>query len=177
MDNGQASENSPAPAGRHADHAPRPQAPVTPQKSKKNKKQLKHIILFVALGILLAIVVFGGWSLYRSSTTAHIDGGKLQAVFFTNGQVYFGKLEKLNGDYFKLTDVFYLQAQSATDGENPQATSDQQSPDVQLVKLGGEIHGPDDEMIINKEQLLFFENLKKDGRVTDSINKYKSENK
>lgn len=175
MDNeAPASDKSPAQTGRHAEH-PTSRGPVP--NAKRNKKQTKYIILAVTLGLLLAIIAFGGWSLYRSSTTAHIDGNKLQAVFFTNGQVYFGKLEKLNGDYFKLTDIFYLQAQSAAaDSENPQETSTQQSPDVQLVKLGSEIHGPDDEMIINKDQLLFFENLKKDGKVTDSINKYKSEN-
>ena len=174
MDNdAPASENSPAQTGRHAEHSGRGPAP----KAKNNKKQMKHIILAVAIAALLAIVAFGGWSLYRSSTTAHIDSGKLQAVFFTNGQVYFGKLEKLNGDYFKLTDIFYLQAQSAAaDSENPQETSTQQSPDVQLVKLGSEIHGPVDEMIINKDQVLFFENLKEDGRVSQSIESYQDDN-
>ena len=43
---------------------------------------------------------------------------------------------------------------------------------MQLIKLGSEIHGPDDEMIINKDQVLFFENLKTDSTVAKSIASY-----
>jgi hypothetical protein len=141
---------------------------------KKNKNKLKYVALGLAAAILLAVFVVGGWMLYRSSTSAYIDGNKYQAVFFTNGQAYFGKLEKLNGDYFKLTDIFYLEAPAAKgdDPENPQATSSENAPDVQLIKLGNEVHGPDDEMIISKDQILFFENLKTDGKVSDTITKY-----
>jgi len=103
-----------------------------------------------------------------------IDGNKYQAVFFTNGQVYFGKLQSLNGDYMRLTDIYYLQAKSDEDNEksNPQRASNQDSSNVQLVKLGSEIHGPDDEMILNKEQVLFFENLKNDSNVSTTIKSY-----
>jgi hypothetical protein len=78
----------------------------------------------------------------------------------------------------KLTDIFYLQTHNTSaDSKNPQQTTSQQSNDVQLIKLGSEVHGPDDEMIISKDQVLFFENLKKDGKVTDSISKYLSQKK
>lgn len=109
---------------------------------------------------------------------AHIDTNKYQAVFFTNGQVYFGKLQKLSGGYFKLNDIYYLQAKAdatpESTSENPQETSTNQTSDVELIKLGREVHGPEDEMIISKDQVLFFENLKKDGTVTQSINKFKT---
>ena len=108
------------------------------------------------------------------TTVTAIDASKYQAVFFTNGQVYFGKLHAFNSDYMKLTDVFYLQTKEAASGsENPQQTAKNSSNDVQLVKLGNEIHGPADEMIISKDQMLFFENLKSDGKVTNSIGQYK----
>jgi len=45
-----------------------------------------------------------------------------------------------------------------------------------LIKLGSEIHGPDDEMIVSKDQILFFENLKKDSQVSASIDKYSKPN-
>ena len=119
------------------------------------------------LGSLLAGMLFGG---------AGIDGGKYQAVFFTNGQVYFGKLAVVGGGSLKLTDVFYLQTESSTDdsGSLQEASSDQNN--VQLIKLGSEIHGPEDEMIISKEQVLFYENLKTDGKVAQSIDQYKQAN-
>jgi hypothetical protein len=145
--------------------------------SKKQKKKMKLIGRIAAGVAVLLVLALAGWLVFRTSMASTIDGSRYQAVFFTNGQVYFGKLENLNGSYFKLTDIFYLQTPTDDDSKNPQNTSDQQNSDVQLVKLGSEIHGPEDEMIIGKEQVLFFENLKKDGKVSDSIAKYKSQKK
>ena len=135
--------------------------------------------LFIGVGALvaLAIVVLGGWTLFSGmGNTSGIDGGKYQAVFFTNGQVYFGKLQTFNSDYMKLTDIYYLQTQSAdAESENPQkTTTDQGNPT--LIKLGSEIHGPEDAMIISKDQVLFYENLKTDGKVAQSIEKFKNPN-
>lgn len=136
-------------------------------------------LITIVVGALIALLLVAGlfWFFGRSSTAATIDSSKYQAVFFTNGQVYFGKLGQVNDEYFKLTDVFYIQAAAnTTDSKNPQDSASQSS-DVQLIKLGSEVHGPDDAMIISKDQVLFFENLKKDGKVSDSITKYNAENK
>lgn len=142
------------------------------QKRPLNKKLLMTVVSVLAVIALVAAV----WLLVvrPSSTASAIDGNKYQAVFFTNGQVYFGKLQSLNGDYMRLTDIYYLQAKSDEDNEesNPQRASNQDSSNVQLVKLGSEIHGPDDEMILNKEQVLFFENLKNDSNVSTTIKSY-----
>ena len=143
------------------------------RKAKFGKRKIVAIIVGVL--VALAVIALSGWFLQRSSTAATIDNDKYQAVFFTNGQVYFGKLDQVNAGYFKLTDVFYIQAQEASaNSENPQQTASD-STDIRLIKLGSEVHGPDDEMIISKEQILFFENLTKDGKVSDSIIKYNKE--
>ena len=147
----------------------------------RNDKQKKSKIKIVAIviGLILALaIMLGGWFMYLTNTaSANIDGSKYQAVFFTNGQVYFGKLTNLSGGYFKLNKIFYLQADTTKDiSGNPQSTSSQVS-DVQLIKLGSEVHGPDDEMIISKDQILFFENLKNDGKVTTAITKYNNQKK
>ena len=145
--------------------------------TKKPIRSRKKLIILVAslLGLLLVATLV--WTMYRNASTGFIDSGKYQAVFLSNGQVYFGKLHKSDDAYFKLTDIYYLQAQTKTaDAKNPQETSAANN-DVQLIKLGSEIHGPEDSMIISKEQILFFENLKSDGKVTDTITKYKNEKK
>jgi hypothetical protein len=147
-------------------------------KKKLKKPGAKQLVIGLIILAVLAIGAVGASWAYKMSTGATIDTGKYQAVFFTNGQVYFGKLSSLNGGYMKLTDIYYLQAQaSQTNSDNPQQTSNQAASDVQLIKLGNEVHGPVDEMIISKDQVLFFENLKNDGKVTQSISKYKAENK
>ncbi|MGY4893723.1 MAG: hypothetical protein ACO1N2_03470 [Candidatus Saccharimonadota bacterium] len=144
-------------------------------KKKQHKRKLLVIIFAVVLisaGIFLSFLV-----LRNSSTTAHIDSGKYQAVFFTNGQVYFGKLSPLSGGYLKLEDIYYLQTKTDDASSNPQETATETANDVELIKLGNEIHGPEDEMIVNKDQVLFFENLKQDSRVSQSIKTYQSQQK
>lgn len=145
------------------------------RKKKFAFKKRKVLALVIGIAVAVGIMALSFMMLHRSSTASTIDSNKYQAVFFTNGQVYFGKLDQVNADYFKLNDVFYIQAANAqTEGnnsENPQETS-AQSTDIRLIKLGSEVHAPDDEMIISKDQILFFENLKTEGKVTDSIIKY-----
>lgn len=158
--------------------APQPARPVTTQSrpatvQPKQPRRLMWSIIITLLVIIVAAAGWFAWSHTRSTTTA-IDSSKYQAVFFTNGQVYFGKLESANRDYLQLTDIYYLQTQTseAADPENPQATSTDQN-NVQLIKLGDEIHGPEDKMMISKDQVLFYENLKADGKVAQSISKFK----
>ena len=176
MDNGLVRANGVGPTGRNT--GGRPTAPEKTGKQKNNK--MKRIVITVGIVVLLVIVSLGGWFAYRSSTSAVIDGSKFQAVFFTNGQVYFGKLQTLNGNYMKLTNIFYLQAQTAaaTDAsKNPQQTAAQATSDVKLIKLGSEVHGPNDEMVISTSQILFFENLKNDGKDAQSITTYQQSQK
>ena len=75
------------------------------------------------------------------------------------------------GYALQLTNIFYLQTQSSSSSTNPQTTSTDSSS-VQLIKLGDEVHGPEDSMVIEKSQVLFYENLKSDGKVAQSIAAY-----
>jgi len=154
------------------------QTHIPTQRITKEEKPRKRVALPIIAIIVLGIVIIAGIFAFTGNKSGGlaIDSSKYQAVFFTNGQVYFGKLQAFNDDYLKLTDIYYLQTQStdATDSENPQETStDQANP--QLIKLGDEIHGPEDEMVISKDQLLFYENLKADGKVAQSIAKFKKD--
>lgn len=85
-----------------------------------------------------------------------------QAVFLDNGQVYFGHLEKiLKQRFVELREVFYLTA-----GHN--------EADYTLVKLGQEIHAPEDVMHIKVDNIIFWETLKDEGDIVSAILKYKS---
>ena len=85
-----------------------------------------------------------------------IDSDGYQAVFLTNDQIYFGHLKSIGSDYLILSDVYYVKVNEEGAG--------------QLVKLGvGEPHGPQDKMIINQDQVLFWENLKFDSPVVKTI--------
>ena len=175
MDNGLVRPSGVTPTGRNTGERP---ANVAPKSSKKNGKR-KRILFAIGVVLVLVVLLLGGLFLYKSSAGVNnINSSKYQAVFLTNGQVYFGKLQAPANGYMKLTDIFYLQTQTATATKdaagNPQQTTSQTSPDVQLIKLGDEVHGPDDQMTISKDQVLFFENLKQDGKVAQSIASYHS---
>ncbi|OGI34681.1 MAG: hypothetical protein A2259_04920 [Candidatus Moranbacteria bacterium RIFOXYA2_FULL_43_15] len=112
---------------------------------------------------------FGGKKDFSGSRV--VDSSKYQAVFLTNGQVYFGKVSNENSDYVSVSDVYYmvlkkpLQNQQR-DGE--EQNQDQAKPEYTLVKLGKEMHGPTS-MSVNRDQILFVENLADDSKVVSTI--------
>lgn len=175
----------PEPIGTRLPEEPQPkkEGPVAVQRIgsthhiAKEDKPKKRFIIPVAIAAAVIILIIGGllvWSKSKGEASG-IDSSKYQAVFFTNGQVYFGKLTSLNDNYMKMTDIFYLQTQGqaeSDDKKNPQDIAADQS-NVQLIKLGNEVHGPEDEMIISRDQVLFYENLKADGKVATTIKQYK----
>lgn len=106
-----------------------------------------------------------------------VERDKYQAVFLTNGQVYFGKIDDVNASYVRLSDIYYLQqsANQEDDKKTQEAANPNTAANVSLAKLGSELHGPEDAMYINKDQVLFWENLKKDGKVSTAIADYKKD--
>ena len=160
---------------RPTNHEQRPVAqPAAAVTTKKQRKAFPngYWLLPFAIGIVVSLVVIVGAfavSQKQTTTSTDIEEGKYQAVFMTNGQVYFGKLTNPTGTYAKLTDVYYLQVQQAV---QPAAESEESSQ-VSLTKLGSELHGPTDKMHISRDQILFWENLKDDSTVVKAIKEYK----
>jgi hypothetical protein len=128
-------------------------------------------ILAVALTILF---YFGG-----KREAEFVNEDRTQAVFLTNGQVYFGKVKDVTSQYVDLQDIYYLNSQqqpSTSNNSTNNSQNNQQSTTFSLVKLGCELHGPIDQMIINREQVSFWENLQEKGKVADAIKKWKAQN-
>ncbi len=156
--------------------------PVTATRTENDVEGTKSSKLpWLVLGlVVVAIVILGVLfrdKLFGSQSKATPMSQKYQAVFLTNGQVYFGKLASSDAQTITLQDIFYLQViqQQPLQGtpEQQQAQA-QQQPQISLVKLGEELHGPVDEMNINRGQVLFWEDLKDEGRVVQAIKEYKA---
>ena len=143
--------------------------PSTSNQARKSPRKMNRMIA----AILVIIIVLGGGFLTFNcmKSTAAINKNEYQAVFLTNGQVYFGKLKTISSDYLVLSNIYYLQVQQSVQDGTTTTTTDQNQ--AQLVKLGNELHGPEDQMQISSKQVLFWENLKTDGKVAQSIAKYK----
>jgi hypothetical protein len=164
------------------------QQPMTPQvhpsaampaMTKKKKLSTSQIVMSAMLFgvailsvLILVSVVLGG----SKGLSDAVKKDRYQAVFLTSqdGQVYFGKLKAFNSQYYKLSDIFYVRVENKIQPEGQaQANSTASQQSISLAKLGNELHGPDDEMFISKDKVLFWENLKEDGQVVKAIREYK----
>jgi len=121
----------------------------------------------IGIVIIIALAVLGwlGWWVYGMFSDGVLRD-RYQAVFLSNNQVYFCKLTNVNADYVDCTDIYYLQVQQSVQPADKNA-----NPQVSLAKLGSELHGPEDHMRINRDQILFWENLKDDSKVVETIKK------
>src|SRR3989338_10619008 len=118
-------------------------------------------IIIIGLSVVGFVVAVVGSSflidwLKRDRKGDFVDSDTYQAMFLTNDQIYFGRLKNISYDYLILSDVYYVKINESGAG--------------QLVKLGvGEPHGPKDEMIVNQDQVLFWENMRLDSQVVKTI--------
>ena len=129
------------------------------------------VLLVAAVAILIAAVIAVVASGDNTKAESkYVDSSKLQAVFLNTGQVYFGHIASLNDDYLVVTDIYYLQA------TNADASAANANSNVTLVKLGCELHEPYDQMIINSEQVTFWENLQDNGQVAKAVTAFQKQN-
>lgn len=141
---------------------------ITPQKPKG--RRLGKFILWL---ILLTVVVLGFLSWWSGMGLFSSD---YQAVFLVNGQVYFGKVaSRLNASFMTLKDVYYLQINQQLQPVEEGQPQQPEQPQFLLVKLGTqEIHGPKDEMYINRDQISFVEDLRSDSQVIQAIKQFRA---
>ena len=124
------------------------------------------VLLGVAL-LLVAVALYAGL-VQPTSESKQINSSEYQAVFLTNGQVYFGKVSELNSKYLVLKNIFYIENTNTSSN-----TSQAQNANYTLRKLGtNELHQPEDEMVINKDTVTFWENLKDGSQVVTKIKEY-----
>lgn len=153
----------------------------TPQKEAPRKGlyrggnkwlNLMSIIVLFGIAILVVAMIFAFTRGGSFKESKYINTSKYQAVFLNNGQVYFGNITNLNVQYMRLTNIYYLTQNSTTDSSGKTTAGN-----YSLVKLGcQQIHDPYDEMIINRSQVTFWENLQDNGKVVTSIKQFIKQN-
>lgn len=133
-----------------------------------SSKQVQIIILlsFTVLALAAGVGAYSVKDFFkydRYDKNEFIDQNTYQAIFLTNNQIYFGHLKNVNDDYLILSDVYYVKV-----GEEENKSI--------LVKLGTiEPHGPKGSMTVNKDQVLFWENLRPDSQVIKTIESTQSQ--
>jgi hypothetical protein len=125
-------------------------------------------VVILIIGAILLISTAGN----ADNETKYVDTSKLQAVFLNTGQVYFGNIKDLNSKYFVLTNIYYLQTNSSSSSSSSTTSSN----NVSLVKLGCELHQPYDQMVINSDEVTFWENLQSTGQVAKAVATFQQQN-
>ena len=123
---------------------------------------------FFGIIIFLTIIILGLAAIYCRITSRQSQGvaraSVYRAVFLDNGEVYFGQLQNNRNGYLRLNDVYYFKVGQVID-ENIQ-------PDIQLMKLGSEIHQPKGYLDINRQHILFIQELAADSKILNLIQNF-----
>jgi hypothetical protein len=133
------------------------------------------VLLFAATILIVAmagLIAFGG-----GNESKYVDTSKYQAVFINDGSasgqsVYFGHITSITSKYMILQNIYYI----TTSSSSTTATASNSSS-YTLTKLGcQQLHDPYDQMIINLDQVAFWENLQNSGKVVTTINQFIKQN-
>jgi hypothetical protein len=122
--------------------------------------------------LLIALLVLGALAWHKLNPASSPRGDRYQAVFLDNGQVFFGKLKNTSGQYLRLEGAYYSKAQDVPED----ATAEQKATvanNVSLAKVGNEVYGPESTVQIRAEQVLFWQDLRSDSKVTKAIDSAK----
>lgn len=123
---------------------------------------------------LIVVGIGGGFWLMRGQSVKL--SAPYQAVFLSNNQVYFGHLSDIDGSSPKLTDVFQLaidtSPQEAAGGE---AASEEVAKEKSTTTTAQYKLVPASQALsLNRNQILFIEDLSKDSQVLKLINDSKA---
>lgn len=154
---------------------------------------LPYAVIAMAI-ILAAAAMFVQHKQFRNTLPAET----YQAVFLSNGQIYFGQLDTLSRSHMHLSDVYYIQ-ETTTVVEEPVATTElpvdadtvsalgaadevavaestpQTQTGLQVVRVGSEIHQPVNELVLNRDHIIMWQNLSPDSQIIDAITTEKSQ--
>jgi hypothetical protein len=124
---------------------------------------IRRVLLGLVIGLLLGGLVWLVLSWVRPGDpfAGAIDEDRWQAVFLSNGQVYFGHLTVASEEFYELSEAFYIRESPPTEEDQP--------PTREVRALSTEFHQPENRMLIRKDQVLFVENLSSDSDVAEAI--------
>lgn len=125
--------------------------------------------MIISIAIIIILLIY---LVIQNLSNGHVGGlsqnkANWQAIFLSNGQVYFGNMVSENNDSVIIQNIYYLQDQISL-----HQGAEQLPKDFPLIKLGKEVHGPYDEMRINRQHIIFVEDMHPDGKIMQAIDKY-----
>lgn len=142
------------------------------------KGKFSKLLAFATTGMLFSIAVLSVavllgivFSKDARKEEDNVDPSKYQIVVIgEQSLVYYGKITSINRDYLTLADVFYVTPTQLQTDKDSQTTA---ANNYTLIKQGCEIYGPSGGMVIRRDSVVFWQNLKSDGKVAKGIAEHK----
>jgi hypothetical protein len=117
----------------------------------------RQVGMLAVVGIVIVAVV----AVYVMRSN-QVNKSGYQLVSLANGQAYIGRLKNSPySGYLHLEDVYTIQAGTST--------TESAAAQPQLVKLTDQLAGSENEIFLSKNQVVFWENLRADSKVTKAI--------
>lgn len=134
-------------------------------------------ILKIALGVLVLLgLSIGVFYFIDSRGILNREEGvsDTSAVFLTNGQVYFGKLDNKFGPYLRLREAKVLQTLKSLE-ETPSTEEGgekktQQKITLRPLALESTTLGPTSTVEINRSHVLLIERIRSDSKLLEALN-------
>jgi hypothetical protein len=129
------------------------------------RSAMRRVLISLGVVVLIILVALIAAAIARAGSATDplasaVNRSEYQAVFLTNGQVFFGRLTVPGGDYYYLRHVYYLSSGTATKTGGSSLT---------IRKLTNDVHGPQDLVILSRPQVLYVENLNPNGRAAQIL--------
>lgn len=158
------------------------QKPVVKKKTVAVKNQNgieKKIVKRIFLGVFVFMIIVMLDANYKFTSAFRNDiqtQSKWQAVFLTNEQVYFGHLTQYGLNYWRLDNAHYIKMVKVPvvpTISDPKIKQEDQQPQFEnrtsLVKIGDDIHQPENTLYIPKEQILFWQDLQNASSIAQTL--------
>lgn len=149
------------------------------KETKKASKLVRNVnsygraIFVFTILIFVLVFTFIGISLWQDGTVRNTIQlfkykASYQVVFLTSGQAYFGNITEITDEYIIMKNPFSIKVQQK------QATEDVQvsQSETKLVSIEDEFYQPEDYMLIEKNAILFIEELKDSSQIIEIIENY-----
>lgn len=121
------------------------------------------IVRAAVTAIVLVLVVVLAWLAITAVIpddpfAGVVDDSRIQAVVLSNDSVFFGRLRVASAEFFELRDAHFLQ--QSVEGE---------TVDRAAVPLTEQVHGPEDRMLIRRDEVIAIENLSPESDIAQQI--------
>lgn len=144
-----------------AETAPAAPGDASPVRSTKSVLGLLGALAgLVLVAILVIVLVSVDWSSSPEGAGASladgIDSDRIQAVFLTDGTVYFGKVRSGGAEWVVLKDARFLRT---AEGDAAKDASDTEAPSTQLAPVSTRPEGGTGDLRINANEITLVEDL------------------